>query len=80
MVKYDAKWEITNTYKNLQIVRSQFFTYKLIFMYVCLILNNLPLPNLYNSKGIYHQPDGVTTPKFKLLYFITTIFANWRIH
>ena len=30
-VKYDAKWEITNTYENLQIVWSQFFTDKLIF-------------------------------------------------
>ncbi len=26
MVKYDANWENVNTYKNLQIVRSQFFT------------------------------------------------------
>ncbi len=32
MVKYDANWEITNTYDNLQIVRSQFFTeYSFIF-------------------------------------------------
>jgi hypothetical protein len=34
MVKYDANWEITNTYKNLQIVWFQFFTDKLIFIYI----------------------------------------------
>jgi len=34
MVKYDANREIMNTYKNLQIVRSQFFTHKLIFIYI----------------------------------------------
>jgi hypothetical protein len=34
MVKYDANREITNTYENLQIVRSQFFTDKLIFIYI----------------------------------------------
>jgi hypothetical protein len=32
-VKYDTEREITNTYENLQIVRSQFFTNKLIFIY-----------------------------------------------
>ncbi len=32
--KYDSNWEITNTYKNLQIVWSQFFTDKLIFVYI----------------------------------------------
>jgi len=31
MVKYDADQEIINTYENLQIVNSQFFTDKLIF-------------------------------------------------
>ncbi len=31
MVKYDANWEIMNTYENLQIVWSQFFTNKVIF-------------------------------------------------
>ncbi len=34
MVKYNAKWEITNTYENLQIDWSQFFTDKLIFFYI----------------------------------------------
>ena len=33
MVKYNADREITNTYENLQIVWSQFFTDKLIFIY-----------------------------------------------
>jgi hypothetical protein len=32
-IKYDTDREITNTYENLQIVRSQFFTDKLIFVY-----------------------------------------------
>jgi hypothetical protein len=31
-VKYDAAWEITNTYENLQIVCSQFFTDQLTFI------------------------------------------------
>ncbi len=33
-VKYNADHEIMNTYKNLQIVWSQFFTDKLIFDYI----------------------------------------------
>jgi hypothetical protein len=33
-VKYDTNHEITNTYENLQIVQSHFFTNKLIFIYV----------------------------------------------
>ncbi len=32
MVKYNADQEITNTYENLQIVQSQFFTDKLLFI------------------------------------------------
>ncbi len=34
MVKYDADWEITNIYENLQIVWSQFFTDILLFIYI----------------------------------------------
>ncbi len=34
MVKYEANQEIMNTYENLQIVWSQFFTNKLIFIYI----------------------------------------------
>jgi len=33
-VKYDADQEITNIYKNLQIVWSQFFTDMLLFIYI----------------------------------------------
>jgi hypothetical protein len=40
MVKYNANWEITNTYENLQIVRSQFFTKKLIFIYISFSVKN----------------------------------------
>jgi hypothetical protein len=32
MVKYNPDWEIMNTYENLQIVQSQFFTDNLIFI------------------------------------------------
>ncbi len=39
MVKYDADQEIKNTYENLQIVQSQFFTNKLIFIYIWPNLN-----------------------------------------
>ncbi len=34
MVKYDADQEITNIYKNLQTVWSQFFTDMLLFIYI----------------------------------------------
>ncbi len=34
LVKYDADWEIMNTYENLQIVWSQFFTDMLLFIYI----------------------------------------------
>ncbi len=33
-VKYDTDQEIMNTYENLQIVWTQFFTDKLIFIYI----------------------------------------------
>ena len=39
MVKYDTDQEIMNTYENLQIVQSQFFTDKLIFVYIRYNLN-----------------------------------------
>ncbi len=39
MVKYNANCEIMNTYENLQIVQSQFFTDKLIFIYIWSKLN-----------------------------------------
>ncbi len=34
MVKYNTDREIMNTYENLQIVWTQFFTDKLIFVYI----------------------------------------------
>ncbi len=33
-VKYDTDWEIMDTYENLQIVWTQLFTNKLIFIYI----------------------------------------------
>ncbi len=39
MVKYDADQEIINTYENLQIVCTQFFTDKLILVYIPSNLN-----------------------------------------
>ena len=38
-IKYDTDREITNTYENLQIVRTQFFTDKLIFIHIRYNLN-----------------------------------------
>ncbi len=38
-VKYNADREITNIYENLQIVRSQFFTDMLLFVYIQSTLN-----------------------------------------
>ncbi len=38
-VKYNADQEITNTYENLQIVQSQYFTDKLMFVYIWSNLN-----------------------------------------
>jgi len=46
MVKYDADWEIMNTYSNLQIVWTQFSTDTLVFIY---IRSNL---NIYHFFGI----------------------------
>ena len=39
MVKSNADREIMNTYENLQIVGSEFFTHKLIFIYIWSNLN-----------------------------------------
>ncbi len=39
MVKYNANWEITNIYMDLQIVWSQFCTDKLLFIYIQSSLN-----------------------------------------
>ncbi len=47
MVKYNANQEIMKTYENLQIVQSQFFADKLIFIY---IWSNL---NIYSFIGIH---------------------------
>jgi hypothetical protein len=33
-VKYDTDWEITNIYKNLQIIWSQFFIDMLLLIYI----------------------------------------------
>ncbi len=38
-VKYDANQEIMNTFKNLQIIQSQFLTDNLIFVYIRSDLN-----------------------------------------
>jgi hypothetical protein len=38
-IKYDTDREITNTYENLHIIWSQFFTDKLIFIYIRYNLN-----------------------------------------
>jgi hypothetical protein len=56
--KYNANQEILNTYENLQIVQSQFFTDKLIFICIRLIRISIGLSvfgfiaNSYNQKAI----------------------------
>ncbi len=50
-VKYDTDQEITNTYENLQIVRTQFFTDKLIFIYILKFLENLNSHLIFEFKG-----------------------------
>ncbi len=47
MVKYDADTEITNTYDNLQKAQSQFFTDKLIFIYIWSNLNIYQLISIH---------------------------------
>ncbi len=42
-LKYDANWEITNTYENLQIVWSQFFTDTLILIYIWSYSNRISI-------------------------------------
>ncbi len=68
MVKYDADWEIMNTYKNLQIVWSQFFTDKLIFIY---IWSNL---NIYWFIGIWINENE---HKRRAVQFHLTICNIW---
>ncbi len=58
--KYNPNWEITNTYENLQIVWSQFFTNKLIFTY---IQSNL---NIYWFIGIQICSQQIQTKSYSM--------------
>ncbi len=55
MVKYDVNWEIMNTYENLQIVQSQFFTHMLIFVNLGLIWISIGLSVLGFVANEYKQ-------------------------
>ena len=48
-VKYDADWEITNIYENLQIVWSQFIADMLLFVYICLLRVSIGLSVLLTN-------------------------------
>ncbi len=62
MVKYDANQEIMNIYENLQIVQSQFFTDKLIFVY---IPSNL---NIYWFIGIRINCQQIQTNRYLVTF------------
>jgi hypothetical protein len=62
MVKYDVNQEITNTYKNLQIAQSQFFTDKLLFVY---IPSNL---NIYWFIGIQICCQGIQMKSYLITF------------
>ncbi len=62
MVKYYANQEIMNTYENLQIVWSQFFTDKLIFIY---IRSNL---NIYWFIGIQFRCQQIQMNSFSVTF------------
>ncbi len=49
MVKYDTNQEIKNTYENVQIIQAQFFTDKLLFIYIW------SYSNIYWFIGIWTQ-------------------------
>ncbi len=69
MVKYDANWEITNSYDNLQIVQSQFFTDKLIIIY---IQSNL---NIYWFIGIRIHCQQIQTKS----YLVTFDYSSYSV-
>ncbi len=62
LIKYDPNQEITNTYENLQIFQSQFFTEKLIFVY---IRSN---SNIYWFIGIQIHSNSLLTNKNEGLF------------
>ncbi len=70
MVKYNTNWEIMNTYENLQIVWSQFFTKKLIFVY---IQSNLII---YWFIGIWIRCQWIQMR----IYLVTFEYSNYSVN
>ncbi len=67
-VKYNANWDIMNTYENLQIVLSQFFINKQILVYIGLIQISIGLSVLeFDSRE----------PKWKAIRLHSTICIIW---
>ncbi len=62
MVKYNANWEISNTYENLQIDRYQFFTDKLILIYIQCNLN------IYWFIGIRIRCQQIQTKSYSVTF------------
>jgi hypothetical protein len=62
LVKYNADWEITNIYENLQKVWSQFFTHMLLFVY---IWSNL---NIYRFIGIWICCQWIQTNSYSVIF------------
>ncbi len=62
MVKYDADREITNIYGNLQTVWSQFFTDKLLFIYI------RSTSNIYWFIGIRMRWQWIPTKSYSVTF------------
>jgi hypothetical protein len=43
---------------------------------ICIPFQWCPLEWMCCSIGLYHPPDGINNPKYKLLHFLTTIFCK----
>jgi hypothetical protein len=61
-IKYDANWEITNIYENLQIVRSQFCTDFLLFIYIW------STSNIYLFLGIQIRCQQIQTNSYSVTF------------
>ncbi len=72
MVKYNADWEITNIYENLQIVWSQFVTDMLLFVSI------QSTSNIYWFIGIRIRCQQIQTNSYSVTFDIRTIWSGIR--
>jgi hypothetical protein len=72
-IKYDADQEITNTYENLQIVQSQFFTERLIFIY---IQSNL---NIYWFISIWLRCHSIQTNSYSVKFDYSSYSVSYSM-